>query len=207
MSEQAALDLDVPRSHRARKKVPAAAYLSSGIVPAGDYRYRLWRIWDASLPRALVFMLNPSTATALKGTTEDNDPTIATLCGFATAWRCGGLEVGNAFGLKATNPVKLYEVKDPVGAENDRHLLDIVLRRPPPAGWIGTGEWTPGAPGGPVVVAWGNHAEYMGRDRAVLALLAGAGAVVQALGVNKNGTPWHPLRRAHSTPLVGYTLR
>lgn len=52
---------------------PVAPMLDSGatISECGKYRYRLWRVWDESLPTCCFVMLNPSKADA----TED-DPTI-----------------------------------------------------------------------------------------------------------------------------------
>lgn len=197
------LDLQIPG---VPTKKPARTYLSCGIVLVEPYRYRLWRTWNPELPRAVFIMLNPSTATAITGTTEDDDPTITTCVGFGELWGCGGLEVVNAFGLKATDPSKLYDAAEPIGPENDRHILDVVAGRSPPAGWNGTGAWSP-ASVGPVVVAWGNHGVFKDRDREVMRLLAGAGIAAQALGMNKNGTPWHPLYRKRTTPLVAYVAR
>lgn len=66
------------------------------------YRYLLWRIWDDSLPRALLLMMNPSTADEV-----DNDPTVERQVRRVKMWplegcefKVGGLEVANAFAYR-----------------------------------------------------------------------------------------------------------
>lgn len=205
MSDQAAFDLGDVLQSPGRRARARRVYKSSGIVPSGEkHRFRLWRIWAELLPRAVFIMLNPSTATAIKGTAEDDDPTISTCVQFAEAWGCGGLEVANAFGLMATYPVELYDAADPIGMGNDWHIRSVLLQLPPPPGWSGTGVWSPGAPGGPVVTAWGNHGLFRDRDREVMKILESVDVKPMALGSNKNGSPWHPLYRARSTPLMDY---
>ena len=66
------------------------------------HRYRLWRIWDDSLPKALFIMLNPSTADVML-----DDPTIRRCIGFAKSWGYGGIYVGNIFSLRSSNPKDL----------------------------------------------------------------------------------------------------
>lgn len=80
------------------------------LSPCGLYRYTLTRTWDATKPRACWIGLNPSTADA-----SEDDPTIRRMCGFADAWKCGGIIVVNLFALRATDPKELRRVKDPVG--------------------------------------------------------------------------------------------
>ena len=45
-----------------------------------------------------------------------------------------------------------------------------------------------------VVVAWGNHGNFDGRGRAMLALLAQHNIEPHALAITKAGAPAHPLR-------------
>lgn len=63
------------------------------------YRFRLWRIWDESLPLVMFVMHNPS-----KADDQDNDPTITRCIGFAKSWGYGGIYVGNLITYRATKP-------------------------------------------------------------------------------------------------------
>lgn len=130
------------------------------------YRYRLSRFW-ADGPRVIFVMLNPSTA-------DENvdDPTLRRCLGFAKAWGFSGLDVVNLYALRATDPMKLWKVDDPVGPENDRYLREA------------------GASGAPLVAAWGAHA----KDARVQEVLAIPGFDrLTCLRVTKRGYPSHPL--------------
>ena len=110
--------------------------------------------------------LNPSTADALK-----NDPTIRRCIGFAQDNGYGSLFVTNLFAYRATRPKDLFAAADPVGPDNDSWLAKIA------------DESTA------VLLAWGNHGQFLERDQAVVDLLP-AGF---CLGINQTGTPKHPL--------------
>lgn len=134
------------------------------------YRYRLGRTWAEPNAKGLVLwvMLNPSTAD------EDlDDPTIRRCITFSKTWGYAGLMVGNVYGYRATMPSTLWNVYDPIGPENDRHLSNMAARA------------------SRIIVGWGNNADA---DRAekVLKLLSAWGDVY-CLGVNESGTPRHPL--------------
>lgn len=111
----------------------------------GAYRYRLSRYWDHSEPVVTFIMLNPSTADA-----SVDDATIRKCIGFAQRWRCGGIEVGNLFAFRATNPADMKKAADPVGPENWRHLEVIC---------VGAQE-----SGGRVVCAWGANGGLKTQD-------------------------------------------
>lgn len=132
-----------------------------------EYRYRLWRTWDASKPVLAFIMLNPSTAdeTSL-------DPTCRRCKGYAEDWGFGKLIVGNIFALRSTDPGELYEHDDPVGPENDEHLREIV------------------EDADIVVAAWGAHGELQDRGREVAEMFEGE---LVALDTTKTGQPNHPL--------------
>lgn len=138
------------------------------------YRYLLTRTWDPELPAALWVMLNPSTADAF---TED--ATIRRVIGFSRAWNAGGIIVANLFGLRATDPKRMLEHRDPVGADNDRVLHQALT----------------GGPQRPhiAIAAWGVHGTHRGRDTAVTRLLAAKGVQLQCLGLTRDGHPRHPL--------------
>jgi hypothetical protein len=94
---------------------PAGAAVFS---PCQRYRYRLER--DLGSRRTVTFCLvNPSTATA-----ETDDATIRRCIGFSRSWGFGRLLVVNLFAYRATDIRKLREVQDPVGPNNDAHILE-----------------------------------------------------------------------------------
>lgn len=136
----------------------------------GRYRYRLWRTWDAGLPRVAFVMLNPSTADD-----RQNDPTIRRCIGFARAWGYGALVVVNLFAYRTPSVAALARARAPVGPDNDRHLCAARGRA------------------AAVVLAWGVHGVLHGRDRAALALLARGRKPLLCLGTTRHGHPRHPL--------------
>lgn len=140
------------------------------VSPCGLYRYWLTRTWDQSRPPACFVMLNPSTADA-----ERDDPTVRRCVGFAKRWGWGGLAVVNLFAFRATSPKDLKRAQEPVGPDNDRHLLEFARRA------------------GVAVAAWGAHGAHLGRAREVVALLRGAGVALHCLGTTADGSPRHPL--------------
>ena len=126
----------------------------------------------------LFIMLNPSTADA-----ELDDPTIRRCVGFAQRWGFQGLAVGNLFALRATDPQQLRRVADPIGPENDQHLI-----------WMSDDADV-------TIAAWGTPGAFRNRDQHVLGFLKGA---VEHLGLTKQGHPRHPLylrNDAARTPL------
>lgn len=154
--------------------------MSAILSPDGLYRYALARSWSDAPPLTFV-MLNPSTADA-----ELDDPTIRRCIGFARREGLGGIRVVNLYALRATNPAALKSAADPVGPENDEHIV-----------WALTSALGSDAP---VVAAWGALAEDS-RARAVFHL-AGLEFPWQALGFTKGGRPRHPLYLRGDAPLV-----
>lgn len=143
--------------------------MSAIISECGKYRYRLERSWPEGNQedKACFIMLNPSTADATQ-----NDPTIRRCIGFAKAWGYGGLVVVNLFAFRATNPDELYEVDDPVGRDNDAHILNAV-------------EHCKGA-----VCAWGVKGHIRNRHNNVRRMI---GMPLYYLALTKGGNPSHPL--------------
>jgi hypothetical protein len=162
----------------------AAFYGDTG--KGGAYRYTLSRSWEEGHGTVNVVMLNPSTATH-----EVDDPTIRRCTEFARRWGYRRLVVTNLFAYRATDPRELWRAADPVGPENDWHLGYCVRHEAER-----------------VVLAWGANGVYLGRDKAVLALLAQhwplCAEPVQCFGVTKGGQPRHPLYVAAATPLQPY---
>ncbi|WP_313522440.1 DUF1643 domain-containing protein [Shinella sp.] len=148
---------------------------SSAILSdCGQYRYRLERRWDSGLPLVAFIMLNPSTADA-----EQDDPTIRRCIGFAKTWGYGGLVVGNLFALRSTDPKALYGHADPIGRDNDAHLLSIA------------GECHQ------VIAAWGTHGALGSRGAEVATMLNGFN--LSLLKRTAGGFPGHPLYIAAAT--------
>lgn len=83
-------------------KYPRIAESGAVFSSCGQYRYRLWRIWNHALPLVFWLMHNPSTAGHIT-----NDPTIKRCIAFTKSWGYGGLYVGNLFPYRATNPAHL----------------------------------------------------------------------------------------------------
>jgi hypothetical protein len=159
----------------------------NGSIIAGAYRYLLWRTWDASLPRALWILLNPSTADE-----RIDDSTLRRCKAFSASWRFGGLEIVNLFALRTPYPRDLYLVADPVGSANDRHLIAAARRATC------------------IILAWGAHGGYRQRDQAVLAMLAAHTALApRCLDVTRSNSPRHPLyiaRNKQPIPFVSSML-
>jgi len=138
----------VRRWIRWSKRISPVPAQDNGAIIEGAYRYLLWRTWDASLPRALWILLNPSTADERKG-----DPTLRRCKAFTASWGFGGLEIVNLFALRTSYPRDLYQVAGPVGAANDQRIIAAAKRATRS------------------ILAWGAHGDYRQRDQAVFALL------------------------------------
>lgn len=138
-----------------------------------EYRYQLARTWNPALPAAMFVMMNPSTADPLA-----DDPSVAKCGRYARAWGFGTLLVGNTFAYRATDKKRLLEVADPVGPENDKHLIAMAKRA------------------SLVVFAYGQpgHFSLSSRGLDVARLLVRRARIApHVLRLAKDGTPWHPL--------------
>ena len=144
-----------------------------------SYRYLLRRVWDYKRPRALIVMLNPSTADA-----EFDDATIRSCARLLDALGYGSFEVVNLFAFRATDPKDLEKVIAPMGADNERVIFAAMNRCDI------------------VILAWGarirwpnvrQHSCCPGSDRAKPA--------VYCFGTTKRGAPKHPLYLKTGTPL------
>jgi len=123
-------------------------------------------------------MLNPSTADEVK-----NDPTVERCERRARATTgVGGLEVINIFAYCATDPEEMKAQPDPVGPDNDKHILEAATKAQM------------------VICAWGKHGQHMNRGRQVAEMLAKSGIEMYCLKVNCDGFPAHPL-------YIGYDVK
>ncbi|MFC4305772.1 DUF1643 domain-containing protein [Cohnella boryungensis] len=148
--------------------------------PTDTYRYSLWRIWNADLPTVLFIMLNPSTADANK-----DDPTIRRCIGFAKAWGFGALEVRNLFAYRATDPDELKRCADPIGPDNDKHILEGARIADK------------------IVLAWGTKGSLLGRGQAVYQMIAKYEP--ECLAISADGHPKHPLYIRADQPAIVYS--
>lgn len=151
-----------------------------------DRRYRYWL--EAKLSDAdgvcMFLMLNPSTADEMK-----SDPTVTRAKGFAQSWGYGTLWVCNIFALRATDPGVLRKDPEPIGADNDEHILHSARRSDE------------------VVCAWGNHGEHLDRGAQVLDMLETQAPDVRLrhLGMTMRNQPRHPLYLRADTPLSDFS--
>ena len=132
--------------------------------PCGKYRYKLWRIWDDKLPKAMCIGLNPSTANVNK-----NDNTIDILIRVLKHLGYGGFYMMNLFAIISSKPEVLLTCDDPLG-DNDAKLREV------------------SAICKDVIVCWGAFEQAENRIKEVLPNYPDA----KCFGFNKNGTPWHP---------------
>jgi hypothetical protein len=136
-----------------------------------QYRYRLTRLWDPGGATILFVMMNPSVAD-----TKQDDRTIRRCIAFAKAWDYGQLLIGNVFAYRCTDQKRLLETTDPVGKENDAHLLAMA----------GLAE--------KIIFAYGKpHPTLRMRGLEVAHLFRAQGHTLHTLRLSLDGTPVHPL--------------
>lgn len=147
------------------------------------YRYRLSRVWDEAKPAILFVMMNPSTADP-----DHDDRTVAKCGRLARRWGYGCLLVGNTFAHRCTDQGRLAETGDPVGPENDLHLLEMAEMSER------------------IVIAYGKPKikTLQARGREVVKLLRDHGYTLYALRILADGTPGHPLYIREDTELVEF---
>ena len=145
------------------------------------HRYTLTRVWDRSREVAMFIGLNPSTADE----TQD-DPTIRRCTRFARDWGFGGLVMTNIFAFRSTDPNGMKAARDPVGPDNDDHILKMAMHA------------------GVIVCAWGAHGVFMDRGLEVVELLRGF--KLKIFKTTKSGMPVHPLYQRADAPLKTYEV-
>lgn len=165
---------------------PVTIESSATLSPCGLYRYTLERTWDPERATVVFCMLNPSTADA-----SVNDPTIMRCLDFARSLEAGRLVVVNLFALRSTDPEGLRAASDPVGPDNDRHLLEQTAGRLVVCGWGST-------------IAQMKSLRLMDRPAVVKKLLTAKGDRLWCLGRTKDGHPRHPLYLKKSAVLEAY---
>ena len=169
-----------------KRRMPSGAIFS----PCRRYRYVLWRNWNLSQPAVLFIGLNPSTADETV-----NDPTMRRCLDFAKAWGYGGMIVTNLFAYRATKPKDLRDAKEPIGPECDRWISTLCQYSVYQEGT---------AYGKDIILFWGNHGKWLGRDRAILQLIHPIEPNPHCLAITKQGQPAHPLYLPKSLTPIPY---
>jgi len=142
------------------------------------YRYALSRTWNGKKKTILFIGLNPSTANE-----KIDDPTIRRCINYAQNWGYGSLLMVNLFAYRATLPSELKNVKNPIGNDNDLHILELSKKA----------DLT--------VAAWGNEGFLLNRDKVVKKLIPN----LMCLKINKSGQPAHPLYQKKDLKLIKYS--
>ena len=153
-------------------------YKNATISDCQKYRYALSRTWDCKERAVLFIALNPSTADE-----KNDDPTIRRCIDYAKNWGYGILLVANLFAYRTKNPEKLRYVKNPVGNDNDQHIIKLSKKA------------------NLIVAAWGNEGSLFNRDKEVVRLIPN----LMCLKVNKSGQPAHPLYQKNGIELIRFS--
>jgi hypothetical protein len=157
---------------------PTRAYRYVWSYELGPFTRRLH-----NLDKRLMFCgLNPSKADEVVF-----DNTVKKWIAWGRDWGYGCLDVVNAFALRSTDPKALYvavrDGQDPVGPENDRHILEVAARA------------------SLRVVGWGKHAKLLNRDTQMSRLLADFD--LYCMDTNSDNSPTHPLYlKSSTTPVI-----
>jgi hypothetical protein len=127
--------------------------------------------WAAVQPGTCVWlMLNPSLADG-----RGDDPTLRRCLAFTASWGFRRLEVVNLFTCVSPRPEQIRADGAPNGPRADKELRSALRRA------------------ALVVVAWGAHGGYQGRDAAIVRHLRRLACPVMCLGRTLQGHPRHPL--------------
>jgi len=151
--------------------------------PCREYRYTLWRQWrkdelfiNRDRIRYVQFIgLNPSTADE-----TNDDPTIRRCIAFAQGWGFDAMCMTNLFAFRATDPRNMKSHSKPIGDDNDRWLVAISRQAEK------------------VIACWGNHGQFMARDRDAISLLQ----PMFCFGLTSEKQPKHPLYLRKDAQLV-----
>jgi hypothetical protein len=130
------------------------------------YRYKLYRIWDETLPLVMFIGLNPSTADE-----NNDDHTVSNVGKIAKSNGYGGFYMMNSFPFISTDPKQLTDLTH--NNVNDHVLLEVssICKD--------------------VVFSWGSFKvmNKTGRDQQLKSMFPNP----KVLKVNKDGSPKHPL--------------
>jgi hypothetical protein len=123
---------------------------------------------DGKMKRRIAWIgLNPSTADEVS-----LDQTLTSVCRYSRRWGFSEVVMLNLFAFRATHPRDLKRASEPIGPDNDEHLLTEISSVDR------------------VIACWGDQGNFLGRDTQVSALLK---VPLQCLSRNRTGAPHHPL--------------
>lgn len=149
------------------------------------YRYALMRGINngySTQGYIMFIMLNPSTADATL-----DDPTIRRLYGITTDEGYSRFVVCNLFAYRATNPLMLQQVPNPIGARNDGIIRYFAQRADK------------------IICAWGSLSYNYKRIRARRVCDIIKNQKLHCLGLTQNGMyPRHPLYLKNGTKVIPY---
>ena len=131
----------------------------------GQYRYRLWRIWNHDKPHILFIGLFPSA-----GDDTTDDPAVLACQRMAFSAGYGGFHLVSLFAWRSFDRHGAGGGSDPVGKDNDAIIVDAAHHA------------------GLVICAWGGDSRKTGRDEEVLSLLRADDIDLFALAVEQDGT-------------------
>lgn len=156
-----------------------------GCILSADekYRYVLWRIWDEDKPLWMFVLLNPSTATH-----ETDDPTVLRQMARAKQGGAGGIVIVNTGAIRETDSEKACMDSDPIGPHNVFWIKQMINKCDKH------------------IAGWGPKASRFKGDVLVKTIFREEGVTLQALHINKDGSPKHPLYIGYDQELVEYPL-
>lgn len=151
------------------------------ISDCGKYRYLLRRTWDHTKPRALLIMLNPSTADG-----RVDDATIRSCVRLLGGLAYGSMEVVNIFAYRATDPAELAKQRDPIGPQNLATIEHAIGRCDV------------------AICAWGAYPPARQYAVEPMNAVRSRRPAVYCFGKTKSGAPKHPLYIKSGTALEVY---
>lgn len=156
------------------------------------YRYTLechwaWTSTPGWQPKRIMWIgLNPSTADE-----RALDPTLKRIESFSKKWGFDAFVMTNLFAFRATDPKDMFAAGDPIGPENDQHLLETAAQC------------------GKIVAAWGAGqlaGAFLLRAGRVRTLLEPFRDRIVCVGTTRDGFPRHPLYVRGDTPPIPFRL-
>ena len=158
----------------------------------------------------MFLLLNPSTATEVV-----TDPTVARCVKRARRMGFGGIEVCNLYAFRSTDPKALYEIDDPVGPDNVREIkaaaaaCSVII-----LGWGKPGFAVSNINRDTFSVGWGRDEDNPDAIYSYSTEVIGWAAShcrhsdkeLLCLGVNKDGSPKHPLYISGKTEPVPFEV-
>ena len=158
--------------------------MSAKLSKCKAYRYKLSRDINSPGDRVIAYFgVNPSTA-------DENidDPTVRKWRGITERNNGNKFIVGNVFAYRSTDVRELTNVQDPVGSEDQKHILDVINEADI------------------LVPCWGSRKKlpkelWVNLDN-FMALLLQSGKPVFCFGKTVSGDPKHPLMLGYDTELV-----